>query len=130
MINKQILIGNVGGDPDVRQVSNTTCCRVSVATTHGVKKGEGWENKTTWHKVVVWGKEADYAAKAKKGQRVYIEGRTEHREYEDKEGIKRVAVEVIASSFKILEKIERQEATEASREAEIFPASDDGTMPF
>ncbi len=103
-VNKQILIGRLGQDPDVRYLpTGNVVCKLSVATSHGYKVGDEWKNETTWHRVTVWNNLAEFAVKyLKKGKRVYIEGRTMHREYE-KDGVKHFSTEIIASDVQALQ---------------------------
>lgn len=98
-VNKVILIGNLGADPDMRYTpSGQAVCELRIAT------GESWNDKngqrqerTEWHRVVVWGKRAEVCSKyLSKGRQVYIEGRIQTRSYDDKEGQKRYITEVIA----------------------------------
>ena len=103
MVNKAILIGNLGRDPELKHTnSGTAVCNLSLATTHRMKKGDRWEDQTEWHRVTVWGKTAENVAKyCKKGKQLYVEGRIQTREYE-KDGQKRYATEIVAEFVKFL----------------------------
>lgn len=92
-VNKQILLGNMGADPEVRYTANGTCVvNFSVATSHKDHKSEV---VTTWHKVVVWGKMAEIIGEyASKGTKVYVEGRTQSRKWEGRDGETRYTHEV------------------------------------
>ncbi|MCH9015279.1 MAG: single-stranded DNA-binding protein [Gemmatimonadetes bacterium] len=99
-LNKVILIGNLGADPEVRSTSNNRVATLSVATSRQWN-GPGGERqeKTEWHRVVLWNSKvsqlADLAEKyLSKGDRVYIEGRVEYRTWEDREGNKRYTTEI------------------------------------
>ena len=104
-LNKVMLIGNLGRDPELRYTQNgQAVANFTLAT------NESWNNKsgereerTEWHRIVVWGKQAevarDYLAK---GRQLFVEGRIQTREWEDKEGQKRFTTEVIASNFVML----------------------------
>jgi len=99
-VNMQILVGNLGKDPEVR-FTNTQkkVATFSVATS---EKRQGQE-QTTWHNVVVWEKLADICEQfLKKGSKVYIQGRTNHREYTDRDGNKKDITEVIANEMRML----------------------------
>jgi single-strand DNA-binding protein len=100
-VNKVIVLGRLGQDPDLKQTnSGLSVCNFSVATseTWKDKKSGEKQEKTEWHRVVIWGKLADLANQyLKKGSQVYIEGRLETREWDDKQGIKRYTTEIIAS---------------------------------
>ena len=100
-VNIQIIEGFLGQDPDYKVVGDTTVCKISVATSERWKdkKGEKQE-KTEWHEVNFWGKDADNINKFfKKGSAIFVMGRTETRTYEDKEGIKRYRTSVRADKW-------------------------------
>lgn len=104
-VNKVILIGNLGADPEVRYTTNgTAVVQISIATTERVPAGEGnWEDKTEWHRVVAFGKTAENCGNyLSKGRQVYIEGRLQTRQWEDQQGIKRYTTEIIAREVQFL----------------------------
>ena len=114
MLNKQILIGNLGKDPELRYTpQGTAVCNFSVATVKTFTKDGEKQEKTTWHNIVAWGPLAEICGKyLSKGKQVYIEGTTENRSYEDRDGNKRYITEVVASEMKMLgSKSESQTAT-------------------
>ena len=107
MINKVILIGNLGRDPEVRRLENgAVVAKFSVATNESYKDKNGeWQKLTEWHDVVVWRQLAERAERdLSKGKMVYIEGKLTHRKYQDKEGNDRYITEVVANTFRILER--------------------------
>lgn len=96
-VNKQILIGNLGADPELKMLpSNTAVCNLSVATSDSYKDKNGQKvDKTEWHKVTIYGKLAEIIAEyAKKGSAVYIEGVTRHRRWKDASGQDKFGTEV------------------------------------
>jgi single-strand DNA-binding protein len=97
-INKVIIIGNLGRDPEVRFTQGgSAVCSLSVAVGERVKKGEAWEDHTEWFRVVVFGKTAENAGQyLQKGRQVYCEGKLRQKEYEDKDGTKKRSTEVVA----------------------------------
>lgn len=99
-INKVILIGNVGQDPEVRHTAGgKTVAQLSIATTERYGDNE----TTEWHRVVLWEKLADVAAAyVTKGKQVYIEGRLQTRSYDDKDGNKRYITEIAARDMRML----------------------------
>jgi single-strand DNA-binding protein len=104
-VNKVILIGNVGKDPEVRYIENgTPVCTLPVATSESYVNKAGERITTTeWHNVVLWRSLADVAQKfVKKGTQVYVEGRIRTRSYDDKDGNKRYVTEIIANTFQLL----------------------------
>ncbi|HQL47458.1 MAG TPA: single-stranded DNA-binding protein, partial [Holophaga sp.] len=95
-MNKVILIGNLGKDPELKMTpSGQALARFSVATTETWRSKDNpseRQSKTEWHNIVVWGKQAETAEKyLRKGQQVMIEGRIQYREYQDQTGAKRTA---------------------------------------
>ena len=104
-INKVILIGNLGRDPEVRYLPNgDAVTNISVATTDTWKDKEGnKQEKTEWHRVTFYRRLAEIAGEyLKKGSQVYVEGRLETRKWQDKEGQDRYTTEIIASEMKML----------------------------
>ena len=103
-LNKVILIGNLGRDPETRYLPNgDAVANISVATTETWKdKGGEKQEKTEWHRVTLYRRLGEIAGEyLKKGSQVYIEGRIEYREYE-KDGVKRYSTDIIASEMKML----------------------------
>ena len=104
-VNKAILVGRLGRDPETRFTGGgQAVANFSLATdeTYKDKNGER-QKRTEWHKIVVWGKQAEIAQQyLKKGSLVVIEGRIQSREWQDKEGQKRVSYEIVATNFRML----------------------------
>jgi single-strand DNA-binding protein len=104
-VNKVILVGRLGRDPETRYTSGgQAVANFSVATDESYKDKNGERQKRTeWHKIVVWGKQAEIAQQyLKKGSLVFIEGRIQSREWQDKEGQKRTSFEIVATNFRML----------------------------
>lgn len=109
MINKVILIGNLGKDPEVRRLdSGAVVAKFSLATNESYKdKNEEWQTQTEWHDIVVWRNLAERAERdLKKGKLVYVEGKLTHRKWQDKDGNDRYTTEVVANTFRLLERRE------------------------
>lgn len=105
MINKAILLGNVGQDPEVRTTqSGQSVATIRFATSEKVKDKDGnWNERTEWHTVVAWGKLAEIVQKyAPKGKQLYIEGRLQTRKWQDKNGQDRYSTEIVAETIKLL----------------------------
>lgn len=104
--NRVQLIGHLGQDPEVKQTNGGTLTRFSIATTDRYKNKQGEQMEDTqWHNVVVWGKLADIAGQyLRKGQQVALEGKLNHRSYDDKDGNKRYYTQVVANDFLFLDK--------------------------
>ncbi|MAE94774.1 MAG: single-stranded DNA-binding protein [Deltaproteobacteria bacterium] len=104
-INKAILIGNLGRDPELRYTPNgTAVTNFSLATSESFNNKQGQrEERTEWHRIVVWGKVAENCAQyLSKGRTVYVEGRLQTREWENKEGQKQRTTEVVAQTVQFL----------------------------
>ncbi|MBX2891028.1 MAG: single-stranded DNA-binding protein [Saprospiraceae bacterium] len=109
MINKVTLIGNLGGDPEVRTLENgTKVGRFSLATNENYKDKDGnWQKQTEWHNVVVWRDLAERAEKfLKKGMQVFVEGKISYRKYTTQEGQDRYVTDIVANQIRMLEKQE------------------------
>ncbi len=104
-INKVILIGNLGRDPEIRYTaSGTAVANFTIATTDNWTNKDGTkEARTEWHRIVAWGRLGEICGEyLSKGKSVYIEGRIQTREWEDKEGNKRQTTEIVAYQMQML----------------------------
>ncbi len=104
-VNKAILIGNLGKDPDVRYAPNgDAITNITIATTESYKDKSGEkQEKTEWHKIAFFGKLAEIAGEyLKKGSQVYIEGRIQTRKWHDKDGQDRYTTEIVADRMQML----------------------------
>jgi single-strand DNA-binding protein len=104
-VNKVILVGRLGKDPETRYTSSgQAVCNFSVATDETYKDRAGERQKRTeWHKIVVWGKQAEIAQQyLRKGSLLYLEGRIQTRQWDDREGQKRYSTEIVATNFRML----------------------------
>ena len=129
MVNKAILIGRLGKDPDVRYTPDGT-----MVTTFNLATDEQWKDKngekvqkTEWHRIVTWGKLAEICGNyLVKGKLIFIEGRIQTRSWEDKEGVKRFTTEIIASNMQMLDSKGQGKTEDASFDA----ASANGNAPL
>ena len=103
-VNKVIIVGNLGRDPEVRySQSGMAICKLSVAVTERVKKGEAWEDVTEWFRVTCFGKQAENAGQyLQKGRQVYVEGRLKTDKYTDKDGVEKTSTEVVCNTLQFL----------------------------
>jgi single-strand DNA-binding protein len=104
-VNKVILIGNLGKEPESKTLDGgNTVTNFSLATSESYKDKKGEKvDKTEWHNIAVWGKLAEVAAKyLKKGSSVYVEGKIQTRTWDDKDGNKRYSTDIIANNFTML----------------------------
>jgi single-strand DNA-binding protein len=104
-VNKVILVGHLGADPDMRYTpSGQGVCELRLATSESWNDKNGQrQERTEWHRIVVWGKRAEVCSKyLAKGRQVFVEGRIQTRSYDDKDGNKRYITEIIASDVQFL----------------------------
>ncbi|MFH0958575.1 MAG: single-stranded DNA-binding protein [Pseudomonadota bacterium] len=104
-LNKALLLGNVGKDPEVRYTaSGKAVATFSLATSQRWKDQDGNDQeKTEWHRIVAWGRLGEICGEyLSKGKQVYVEGRIQSREWEDQDGNKRVTVEIVANDMILL----------------------------
>lgn len=132
-LNKVMLLGRLGRDPEVKTTNGgVSVCNFSLATSESIKKGDSWEDKTTWHNIVVFGKLAENCARfCKKGSQVFIEGRLQTRSYQGKDGSEKHVTETVANSVKFLDS--KNEAKPAQPKAPVVDLEDDsdlGDLPF
>lgn len=124
MVNRVILIGNLGRDPEVRRLENgAVVAKFSIATNENYRDKSGeWQTLTEWHDIVTWRSLAERAeTQLKKGTPVYIEGKLTHRTWEDQDGNKRKTTEVVANYFRSLATRRDGEGGSSS----YFPSADD-----
>jgi single-strand DNA-binding protein len=138
-VNKVILIGNLGRDPEVRYTTNgTPVANFTLATNERWLDQASGERKerTEWHRIVVFGKQAEIAGEyLRKGRQVFVEGSLQTREWTDREGNKRYTTEVRATNFQMLggrgDRAETAEVpAEAQATAEPEAAFEDDDVPF
>jgi len=137
-VNKVILVGNLGRDPEMRYMpSGDAVANFSVATTDSWKDKNGQkQERTEWHRISMFGKLAEIAGEyLKKGSSVYVEGRLQTREWTDKEGVARKTTEIVADRMQMLggrssggntyEVMEDDAAASEPRQAAAKPAASD-----
>jgi len=136
-VNKVILIGRLGRDPEARyNQSGTAVTNFTLATTRTFKKENGKAAETEWHRVVAFGRTAEVCGEyLQKGKQVYVEGRLQTREWEDKDGNKRWTTEIIVERMQMLGgRSEREPASGPPSEADPFNKSyaevPDDDVPF
>ncbi|MFI3302799.1 MAG: single-stranded DNA-binding protein [Rikenellaceae bacterium] len=136
MINRVILQGYVGDDPEVRSFeSGTKMARIRMATNETIHIRKSGETKqhTEWHTVIFWGKQADIAdKKIRKGTLIYIEGALRNRKVSDKEGVSQTIVEIVGNKLNVISQPkEVKEREEKTVIPEIIPPKDDSdNLPF
>ncbi len=104
-VNKAIVLGNLGRDPELRHTqSGKAVCQLNVATTETWTDQSGErQEKTEWHRIVVWGRQAENCDKyLSKGRSVYVEGRIQTRKWQDKDGADRYSTEIVADRVQFI----------------------------
>jgi single-strand DNA-binding protein len=134
-VNKVILVGNLGADPEVRYASTgTAVANFRIATSENwTNKEGGKETRTEWHRIVAFGKLAEICAEyLNKGKQVYVEGRLQSRSWEDKEGNKRWTTEVVANNVVMLGQLGDQARGTGGEpdEGPPEPSQQDDDIPF
>ncbi|MGQ9846391.1 MAG: single-stranded DNA-binding protein [Bacteroidales bacterium] len=144
MVNKVILIGNVGKEPIVRNVNdNTPVATFTLATNEIYKDSQGNLQKITeWHNIVAWRNLAQLAEKyIHKGSQIYVEGRLRTRTYYDKDNQQRSIIEILADKIQLLGKKESEESTNVNQNSytitntdeninDVLNVEDGGDLPF
>ena len=137
-VNKAILLGNLGRDPELRYTpSGKAVASFSLATSERWTSQDGQKQEsTTWHNIVVWGKLAEVMKEyLHKGSQVYIEGRIANRSYDDKDGNKKYVSEVVVQNFSFVggtsdSHSESAPASETASAPPAAPVGDDEDLPF
>ncbi|KPP95142.1 MAG: single-strand DNA-binding protein Ssb [Bacteroidetes bacterium HLUCCA01] len=145
-LNKAMLIGRLGADPDVRYTqSNTAVATISLATSERYKDANGeLQESTEWHRVVAWGRLAEIVQQyARKGSQIYVEGPIQTRAWEDRDGQKRYTTEIKALTIQLLDSRSEgssgtgtssgrgtEPAATTPSDAPDFSGGDDDDLPF
>lgn len=133
-LNKVILIGNLGRDPEVRYTGNgTAVANFTLATNERWRDRNGErQERTEWHRIVAWARLAEICAEyLRKGQQIYIEGRIQTREWEDRDGNKRYTTEIVANDMQMLGRRSEsfQDQPEPQSTAPSAPPETDAPQP-
>lgn len=132
-VNKVILVGNLGADPEVKTLeSGTKVASIRLATTERYKDREGNQKEVTeWHNVVLWRGLADITEKyLKKGRQVYIEGRIKTRKWTDQTGADRYTTDIVADQMTLLGGVSGQSGSSAPSESQPSRASEPQQPPI
>jgi len=133
-VNKAILIGNLGSDPELKYTpSGQAVASFRIATSDRWRDKDGQiQERTDWHNIICWGRQAEIANQyLKKGRPVYIEGRIQHRSYDDKDGNKRFITEVVVQRLQLLGgRPETGGAAQEIPEAPSDTTGEDDDLPF
>lgn len=133
-VNKVILIGNLGKDPELRYTSSgVAVASFTLATNEAWKDQDGtMQERTQWHNIVAWRKLAEICGEyLKKGGKIYVEGKLQYRSYDDKTGVKRYVTEIVLDEMLMLDrKDSMQGSTDAASPREEAPPEPAGDLPF
>ena len=134
-VNKVILIGNVGKDPDVRYLDNHVCvANLTLATTergYTAQNGTQVPDRTEWHNLVFWRGLAETVEKyVRKGDKLYVEGNIRNRSYDDQNGVKRYVTEIFVDSMEMLTRPQQKADGTPQPQAPATPEPGDNGMPF
>ena len=133
-VNKVVLVGHLGGDPETRYTpSGTAVANFNLATNETWRDSNSeLQDKTEWHRCVMFGKSAELSGELlKKGQLVYLEGKLQTRNWEDKDGVKRYTTEVVGDIFTMLGRKMDNAGGEQAKPVVVAPADDDeDDLPF
>lgn len=139
-VNKVILVGNLGKDPEIRQLENgTKVASFSLATTESYKGKDGNKvEQTEWHNIVLWRGLAEVAERfLKKGNTIYVEGKIRSRSWEDKEGNKRYTTEIVGDNMTMIGGRRDADSTTSQsggnsipEQPDIVPGADGDDLPF
>jgi single-strand DNA-binding protein len=138
-VNKVILIGNLGKDPEVRYTgSGVAVATFTLATNESWRDADGnTQERTEWHNLVAWRKLAEVIGEyLKKGSKIYVEGRLQYRTYDDKNGVKRYVTEIVIDQMVMLDGRNRDAAGGGSDPGPVAPptgpgpTSKDDDLPF
>ena len=130
-VNKVVLVGHLGGDPETRFTpSGAAVANFNMATNESWKDTNGeLQDKTEWHRCVMFGKSAELAGELlKKGQLVYMEGKLQTRNWEDKDGIKRYTTEVVCDMFTMLGR--KMDADSSQEATPTSNSEEEDDLPF
>jgi len=134
-VNKVILIGNVGKDPDVRYLDNHVCvANLTLATTergYTAQNGTQVPDRTEWHNLVFWRGLAETVEKyVHKGDKLYVEGNIRNRSYDDQNGVKRYVTEIFVDSMEMLTRPQQKSDAPQQTQSASQPESGESGIPF
>jgi len=122
MKNLVILIGHVGGDPDVKKIGDKNVAKFSLATFRKYTKGGEKVTETQWHNIVAWTPHAEIVQNyVHKGSRLYIEGEIRYRSYEDRNGISHDITEIFVNQLLLMDSKPSEKTSEKTSEKKEFP---------
>jgi single-strand DNA-binding protein len=133
MVNRVILVGNLGKDPEIRTLENgAKVAKFSIATNENYRDKSGeWQQQTEWHDIVAWRALADRAESSlTKGTAVYLEGKLSTRTWQDQNGNNRRTTEVVASYFRIINRTTSSSGGGSNEGGGYFPGSNDEPSSF
>jgi single-strand DNA-binding protein len=123
-INEARIMGNITRDPELKNLpSGTMVCNFGVATNRRYQQDNEWKEAVEFHNIVLWGQRAEsFVQRAKKGTRVYVEGRLQTRSWEDQNGVKQYRTEIVAFRVLLIDRYEKPEGDFNSGKSSDQPA--------
>ncbi len=132
-VNKVILVGNLGSDPEIRYTGNgAAVANISIATTESWRDKQSGEQqeRTEWHNIVAWGKLADFTQNyLKKGKLIYVEGRLQTRDWTDNQSVKHWKTEIVANTIQFMEPREARQGDQGGAPTYEDPGPQDPGPP-
>lgn len=131
MVNRVILIGNLGKDPEIRRFENgAVVAKFTLATNENYKdKGGEWQTMTEWHEIVAWRTLGERAESSlKKGMLVYVEGKLTHRTWQDQDGNNRKTTEIVASYFRTIGKREASSSSDFQSQDDTYYSGSNSSL--
>ena len=132
-VNKAIIVGNLGRDPELKEHSNGLIAKLSIATTRRYKSKDGnYVNETEWHNVLFFGRVAEICRDyLKKGSCVYVEGRLRTRKYQAKDGSDRYVTEIVGETLQMLDRRNQDEQQQSQpQQGQATQDNFDSDVPF
>lgn len=139
-MNKVMLIGNVGADPQVKYLDQGVCvAQLRLATTergYTLQNGTQVPDRTEWHNCIFWRKQAEVVEKyVRKGDKLYVEGKIQTRDYTDRQGISRKSIDIVVDNMEMLSpkpvgQSAPQQSSQPETPAAVTPSENDGNYPF
>lgn len=126
-VNSVNLMGNITRDLELRHTPNgTPVCSFSIATNRRYQQNDEWKEEVQFHNIVIWGKRAEsFVQRAKKGTRVYIDGRLQTRSWDDQEGKKQYKTEVVVLRLILIDRYEKFDSGMQQKDEDISPKASD-----
>lgn len=119
-MNKVLLLGRTGSNPEVKELKSSKVAKLSLATSETFKRNDEKVTETTWHSLVFWGKQCDVIKEyVHKGDQLLVEGKIQIRQYDDKNGVKHWATEIVCDRFELIGSSKKSEPKPETNEGKF-----------